>query len=380
MIPLGTSGGPDRGLRRFLPALAVLCFVSFPSCASADAGTPLMWVSGIHLIIGNFFIGIFEGLLLVFLFRAKAVAALPLMIAANYFSAWFGYLYLAGRFSKTISLDLHNAWAWLWVMVGVTYLLSIVLEWPFVALALWKQNRWLKRSLLASLVVQTASYIPLFGIYWESSGTTLYTMAKIVEPPQLAPLDPVQVYYIKPSDGRIYRRPLDGTPEELISPLPVTNRFDQLAWRPESATTNAWNLTLLGGIHDLQDPESETIVSANIAKKDPLFSGSPDPRWERGMYSDAPQLGGTNRVWSAVSGSWAIEGLRVTNSVTHRSSHIAYEVPYCAWQASRAVILPSGKILFQLGQDQICLYDPETSRIALLWEGRSPLPILQETR
>jgi len=57
-----------------------------PSLAYANAGTALMWAVGFHLLIGNLFIGIFEGYLLYRMFKAKRKYSVSIMIAANYFS------------------------------------------------------------------------------------------------------------------------------------------------------------------------------------------------------------------------------------------------------------------------------------------------------
>jgi hypothetical protein len=61
----------------------------------ADAGTPLMWTSMLHLLVGNALIGVGEGLLLVRLFKTSANWTIPVMMAANYFSAWTGGLGLS---------------------------------------------------------------------------------------------------------------------------------------------------------------------------------------------------------------------------------------------------------------------------------------------
>lgn len=38
---------------------------------------------------------------------------------------------------------------------------------------------------------------------------------------------------------------------------------------------------------------------------------------------------------------------------------------------------PADKVLFQLGTDQICAFDPATRRVALLWHGRGPVAVLE---
>ena len=47
----------------------------------------------------------------------------------------------------------------------MTYLLTIVLEWPFVAFCFFRADRWFHKSVVASLIVQSASYVVIFGWY-----------------------------------------------------------------------------------------------------------------------------------------------------------------------------------------------------------------------
>ena len=102
----------------------------FPAIAYADAGTPLMWAGGLHLLFGNAIIGVAEGLILVLLFKLPARRCIAVMILANYFSAWVGGVFLISKISGARSLDLYNAWRWLWCMVVVTYVITLFLEGP----------------------------------------------------------------------------------------------------------------------------------------------------------------------------------------------------------------------------------------------------------
>ena len=70
-------------------------------------------------------------------------------------------------------MDLTHGWQWFWIMVGVTYGLTLMLEWPFVAWGIRGAQGRLERSVQASLLVQSSSYILLFGWYWMASGTSL---------------------------------------------------------------------------------------------------------------------------------------------------------------------------------------------------------------
>jgi hypothetical protein len=177
-----------RNFRARLPWLlgAGFCVASVPQTAFANAGTPLMWATMLHLAIGNALIGVFEGLLLAWLFSLKKAKAVGLLIAANYVSAWAGGLLLRAVVVPHLHIHLNNGWRWFWVMVVTTYLLTLVMEWPFVALPLRDRADWLRASVRGNLIVQTASYGLIFGWYWLASGTSLYTKFEVVSPRELS--------------------------------------------------------------------------------------------------------------------------------------------------------------------------------------------------
>ena len=50
----------------------------------------------LHLVFGNAFIGIGEGLLLAWLFSVPTGKSVAVMILANYASAWLGGLFIRG--------------------------------------------------------------------------------------------------------------------------------------------------------------------------------------------------------------------------------------------------------------------------------------------
>ena len=106
------------------PVYAILCFV--PLSALADAGTPLMWAGMLHLVFGNALIGIGEGMLLAFLFHLKRWKCILAMIAANYFSAWVGDVFVLGYALKSPEPDLYQAWRWVWIMIAVTFIVSCI--------------------------------------------------------------------------------------------------------------------------------------------------------------------------------------------------------------------------------------------------------------
>ena len=121
-------------------------------------------------------------------------------------------------------LDLYNAWRWLWYMVAITYFLTLLLEWPFVAFCLRKTDGWFRKSIWGSLVVQSASYLVLFGWYWAASGTSLYTDLAVVQPSAISLPKDAMLYYLAEDNGDVYARDLDRGETKKICELRVHRR------------------------------------------------------------------------------------------------------------------------------------------------------------
>jgi len=124
-----------------------------------------MWAGMLHLTFGNALIGIGEGLLIAGVFKLPKRRCIGWMIAANYLSAWVGGIGL-NMIAARLDWNLYCAWRLFWLFVVTTYVVTILLEWPLVALCFRKQDRKLPRTFKASLLAQSASYLLLFGWYW----------------------------------------------------------------------------------------------------------------------------------------------------------------------------------------------------------------------
>lgn len=369
-----------RSHRLFFALLGVLVIV--PQHAWANAGTPLMWAEMLHLVFGNALIGLMEGIVLGKLFGVPRLKAIGAMIAANYLSAWLGGVLIGGKIARAAPIDLSNGWLWFWIMVGATFCLTLVLEWPFIAWNLHGTASWLKRSFRASFLVQTTSYILLFGWYWMASGTSLYTKANVVTPEELSLPGSVLVFYISPRDGDVYKRPLWGGSEQKAYELNSTHRDDRLFARPSASNPDHWDLVARLNTEDSPAPKFvEVQMDMPVeAAPDPYNTRSDPPKYDGTWFNfgEASRLGTTtNNTWQFRTGFWPVEGLVALNEQTGERVRLNYETPFIAWNIRNAVHLPGDKVLFQLGHDQICGFDPATRRIALLWRGRGPAPVIQ---
>jgi len=57
-----------------------------------------------------------------------------------------------------------------------------------------------------ALLVQTVSYVLLFGVFWLVSGKSLYTDFSMVAAESISLPEGVHVFFISRDDGNVYRR------------------------------------------------------------------------------------------------------------------------------------------------------------------------------
>ncbi len=366
----------------FRTLFVFLVLLSLPRAVWANAGTPLMWAEGLHLLIGNALIGLLEGLLLAWLFRAHRVRAVASMIAGNYFSTWVGSMLLHSERFNSLPIDLTNGWQWFWLLVAAAYGITLVLELPFVALALLKTPRWLVHSLWGSLIVQSISYAALFGWYWMASGTSLFTDMHIVDAANIPLPESVLVYYIAPSDGCVYRSRLTAGDHVRICDVHSTRNNDRLIVRPCEQDRRRWDLIARLETDNYSQPrlvdvEANMEVVAAPQPGDVQKDATAEGTWF--TFGPVPKLGvEADSLWSFWSGFWPLEGLTAENRQTGQRVHLCCETVFIAWTVRNAVQLSDNVVLFQLGHDQICAFDVEQRRVALLWHGRGPVAVLPQ--
>jgi hypothetical protein len=353
-----------RAMKFWLPVV-VLAF--FPAVAHADAGTPLLWAGAFHLLLGNAIIGVAEGLILALLFRLKAAVCIPVMIAANYFSAWVGGVLVMSQISSSLSLDLYNARRWLWCLVAVSYIITLVLEWPFIAFCLRGTNGWFRKSLWGSLVVQTASYLVLFAWYWAASGKTLYTELAIVQPSEISLPKDAMLYYLDENGRDVCVCDLGDGQTRKIDELKLSATGRWLLLQESRRAAGRWDLIAES---EEQSPAEDVV----IADMDATFADPPCVGLRPG--GTVPRFGGDKSGWRFQFG-WMAGRLDGENDDGRRVD-LSLETPFVRWPVQCPTQLPSGHVIFQLGASQICILDPDKRKVALLAKGRWPVVTLKD--
>jgi len=293
------------------------------------------------------------------------------MIPANYFSAWVGGLFLNHEITAALPFNLYNAWRWIWVMVVFTYLMTLVLEWPFVFFCFRKDPNRLKRSLKGNVLVNSLSYVLLFGWYWLASGTTLYTEMNIVQPSEIIFPKEATVYFISETN-EVCALDLNSRQIQKISSLNGADKDDRLFVKTSVFNANNW---------DILDSSKTNIVSSNlevIAAQS--WRDANDPNQIEGTwfnFGEASKLGAAEKSdWNFETGFWPIEGFYGENQKTGQKIYFSLETPFVAWNIRSATHLPGDYVVFQLGDDQICLFEASTKKIAMLARGQGPVVVL----
>ncbi|MBM4102584.1 MAG: hypothetical protein FJ263_00835 [Planctomycetes bacterium] len=343
----------------------------------ANAGTPLMWAGFIHLIIGNLFIGILEGLLLGFIFRLSKWKSILWMIAANYVSSWAGMIIIGFAKHNFEDITIYQVTSYLWTALFIAYLVTLLLEWPFIWMAMKDKTGPWKKSIFATLIVQTVSYALLAGCwYYPASGISLLRDTILVPTTNFTQNKNAVVYFVNSSDGDVYKICLDGSSLTKIETLNLKTE-----WAAMSLVENPQNDTLdLVCYSESRDRDKEKIIifesliPENLAH---LYFQS-EPQWQSYQYETVDLRHPQNRQWRAYTRFWPIEGLTLENESTKESIHLAMETPFLAWYARQATILPNDEVVFEVG-GQICLFDRQSRKLALLAKGYGPVVLLEDS-
>lgn len=320
----------DIAVKRF--AFVVLVAVLLPFVAMADAGSPLVWGTAFHLIFGNLTIGVAEGMMLRHLFKPnlRSRTCVVLMTVANYFSAWLGMALLMEWWRPLVDrVGVEWLTAVFWCSVAVAWLFTIVAEAPFVWMALRREPHGIRRSLKASLVVQSVSYAFLFLWYSGCSRNSLMSV-DIVDFETIATPGNVTVGFIG-EDGKKYMGDL---------------------------RLRDWK--------EIDAPAFEEAASASF-----LPSGLPP-------YGNVIKiLADYELKWSPIMVYNDVIGLCFKDKGYARKADadfcFEWENPYVAMLIHSITQLPDGKVVFQLGGNQICIADPERKCIAVVARGRNPV-------
>jgi hypothetical protein len=191
------------------------------------------------------------------------------------------------------------------------------------------------------------------------------------------------VYFISETDGDVYVRNISGTISQRIFELHSTNENDRLLVKTSSTHSNSWNLFARLETDDDRNPKLVKVKEGFATTAVLDCRASEEPHRDEGTWFNfgrVAQLGDAEKSnWTFDSGFWPIEGLRGTNGFTHDHVFFSYETPFGQWAVRNATELPNETVIFQLGENQICILDPTSKKVALFAHGRGPVAAIDGT-
>jgi len=349
--------------------LFVALIITVPCQAYANAGTPLMWAGIAHLFIGNAVIGLLEGLIVGIAFKTSRMLSVPVMIVANYISMFAGAFILSKLSDKLLSVvTIYNITVILCALIVVSFLITFIIEWPFCLFLFRKQEKRVKRSLLANLITQSISYILLIAFYAIPSGASLITDVKIDKTLSFATTQKMWIYYISPDDGDIYRIRQNGSSNEKVLETDITDEYAGLFFRPSSDTPYS-NLFVMERSSDriLIQHFTDKSMNAYYPEKDER------PSW----FKPIDLRPNDQQDWEVSAGFWAIEGLRAKNKADGKKFQLSMETPFINLWIRNITLIPGNQAVFQINHNQIVLLDLNTKKLGLITIGRGPLVIME---
>ncbi len=342
----------------------------------ANTITSLIFANVTYLFILNAFIGILEGKLLKRWFAGQS-RAVWWMIAANYLSAWIGFLALP--YLTTTALlgprPIERLNLFVAGMVLFSFTITILVELGFVHLATRRNARPFRHTLRATLAVNAISYLLICAWFlWISY--SLPFNAHIRTLTALGPLPAGTLYWVDPT-GHVIARHLDQTqPDQTIGQV-VQNDFMKPSQLCISLAKDPQRVQIDTMYYTIQYANRPT--PPNLHEPDPLLLADAGP-----SSAFQPEYWKQSRNLRKTVLDLRPEGHRPTHiqfDFYHQfldtqvpngpAAHLTIGWATLEWDIREPTVLPDEKIIFELA-GQIVLFDPHTKNLAFVALGTCP--------
>ena len=407
-------------MKRFVPSILIIGTVLMsPAIACANAGPAIFLRFQLHFVFLTWFIGLGEGLLLCTLFRAfrlgsRTYRIFVSMIAANIVSAWLGMRFVNSPYAARIMGDvtIENLIPAFWTMVYVTFVLTMIIEFPFFLVALYGRKWLIPKALAATIFVHCISYSLLFFFYRGEESINMVTELDVVPASTFEMKEDYDLYYISSDGKQVMRSDLAGNDKEVIATLNMEGIPDRLCARPRKVSEevqqvkdkkdqktiqpvcgeSGFDLYVLLNINGTFETrllvENFTPCSA-LSLSDFEYKGGWDRETERDFenfrsFGDAEEWEYYSYYWGplVVKRFWREDQPYTTaekqSGFTQRSEEsidalYRVDAPFMQWSIRNGTEITGDYGVFKLGKDQICILDPEKKRIALIARGFGPV-------
>jgi hypothetical protein len=307
--------------------------------ALANSWTPLVHTTYMHLFLGNLIIGYIEGSLLAKWFRLPRFQTVLTLILANYTSAWGGMLITVFIKSGITFLTIENIHIWQWIFAIFMFLVTLLIEYPFFQISLRKQSEATVKTVKSLLVIHGISYLLLAAWYVAQSQTSMLTQLELVPVDTLDLPGQYQLYFKSPDGVQTMQSNLTGSNIKSISLADFQTQQLTIPKEPHS-------------------PDRRLIRRGQFFDQ-PILKLAEDSDWD--FYIRYLQGRG-------------IAGLR-NRELGQLEFEFTLETPFAHWPVRHATHLPGDFVVFQLGDDQICILHPHDRLIALVTRGREPFVV-----
>lgn len=402
-----------------LRQIAFITFVTtmLPAIAYANAGPAIAWRFGIHLVVLTFLIGIGEAILLCIVFRTWKSRVFYLMVGANVASAWIGMLFVKSRCAALIMGDvtIENLRPTFWTMVYVTFVLTIIIEFPFFVAALYGRKRLIPKAVAATLLAHCVSYTLLFYYYTPDYVMNMATELEVVPASAFEIAEDYDLYYISPDGKHVLKSDLTGNNTEEVATLDLKGIPDRLCAcprklieetktgknneRPKTIQRVSWesgfDLYVLMKVDESKREYKATLLLKNFSPYSAVVQRDNEYHdvWDTETDFDCKSFRtfGKAEKWLFYSDYWGflqvsqVKPEDLSETTAEQQSGLAQgenestdstymvDAPFMQWWVRNGTQIAGGYGVFKLGKDQICILDPEKKRIALITRGFGPV-------
>jgi len=345
----------------------------------ANTITPLFTATLLYLFVINAGIGVLEGTILKYWF-ARRRRAVWWMVAANYVSAWAGWLALSwvigphfDRLLGSKPLERINLIALTTVLIALAA--AIVIECPFVHFASGRPKRSLGRTLLETSVVNVISY-SIICVWFVFTSFSLPLNARIKPLAELGKLPAGTLYWVSPTGDVLARSIGASDPDRVVAHIeqsdflrPYQLRLD----RPEREGPVQLNARCsIIQYSDRPTPENVREPRSPLVPNVGCVSAFPDDYWGRDHFMAMRirdlRPAGARQVRVTFNSYF-----RYLDAIVPHGAHsrLTMGLVTADWELEEVTVLPDGKIIFQWG-GQIVIFDPCTRKLAFVASGTCP--------
>ena len=352
-----------------------------------------MWLTMLHLAIGNLFIGIIEGLLASWILKAKKTRSILIMILANYSSATTGVL-LIGILDRHHIETLHRFnFYYLHTSIGIIFCalfaLTVIFEWPLVRWIQGKTSPNWKKAIYVSLIAQTVSYTLISPLYFLSSAASIKAPWNISEKAGLSDTKGY-ILYLDPKREHLMKMSLQNFRnskelETLRTPFNYSNLFVDLESKEQLSLRCLGYKSTNSGQEEIElqttiarDQTSGPWRKSFLEKvqKAKLIPADRSYELRSLKLCNVADYSRKDSKWKIqYVGTWAIEGIAFED-VDKNSLRLAVETPPFWWGVSCPTMLPNNRVIFAMGP-HLVYADLNTKELTWLGLGKSPLVVLE---